>query len=768
VSNRLKIPAMIVALGLVLTSQAPGIHGEAGGRQGDSRSQWVQIGAGIVAPVAVRNTSVTSVHHQSGRSAQVAVAHDNDQDRDIFWNGTSHGGLWKSIVNSTDGRLTGWVPLTDNFPGSHTLGSFLVHSTDSHQILIGTGSFWGTGDGIYLTSDGGTTWGESLMRLTPTQVARLAADRTDESGDTVVACTSNGIWKSAHFGRPVTQNGNAASSWRRLRGGVCTDIVQDPNHSRKWYAGIATVGVMYSPDAGENWCALGTGMSGSIARVMLAASQSDDRYLYAAVITQSGALKSVYRFDSLPTSTTVKCSAGGAWTRISGEKERELVNHGKQGRHACAIACDPHDPNHVFFGIQSLAETKKATESTVHWKVVDGGHNDYNNLLFLSDGHTLVTADDGGYYLIDYEAPRHSAGRVDDSGNLLGINAFEPRTAVRQGVLAVSYSNPDVFVAGLQDNGVPRGDASEHPALTRVDGGDGGQVSIMPENASVLTFSGALGGPGNRYLSLDGGASFFDIACGLAGDDKRPSLLIDPTPGLTAPNIFTYNVVLGALSSVYIRSGFLPAPCGWQPLSFVPVAGVITHIDHTTNPLLHTIPVTFADDFHVFAYITPRFLTTNLSLVDITPEVLSCDKPGRTCIRKPDTRANADRSRLQPDTIYYTTGTGRPSHAFVTRDNGAHWTDVTGNIASDHPLADLHKLIGNPRDPAEFFLATSRGVFHSVDGGTTWTRFDEGLRLYEDVRDIVISADDLRAPRLYISTEGRGFWLRTLERTASN
>jgi hypothetical protein len=329
----------------------------------------------------------------------------------------------------------------------------------------------------------------------------------------------------------------------------------------------------------------------------------------------------------------------------------------------------------------------------------------------------------------------------------------------------VSRSDPDVFVAGLQDNGVARGNAAAHPAITRVDGGDGGQVSVMPENASVLTFSGTIGGAGNRYLSIDAGASFFDIACGLRGDDRHPSVLIDPTPGLTAPSVFTYNVILGVLSSVYVGNLL---PCGWQPVNFVPVPGVITHIDHTTNPLLHTIPMTLASDFHVFAYVGPRILTTDLSLVDITPQILSCDKAARTCIQKPDTRANADRSSLQPDTIYYTTGTGRPSRAFVTRDNGTHWTDVTGDMAREHPLADLNKLIGNPRDPSEFFLATSRGVFRTVNAGSTWTAFDEGLRLHEDVRDIVISADGLRSPRLYISTEGRGFWLRTLERTVPN
>jgi hypothetical protein len=756
----------VFSLGVAALLLGPGVRGQAGRGQADSTSQWVQIGSGIVAPAGARS-GAGPAHHQSGRSAQVAVAHDSDQHLDVLWNGTSHGGLWKSIVNSTNDRLTGWVPLTDNFPGSHTLGSFLVHSSDSHRILIGTGSSWGAGDGIYLTEDGGTTWGDSLLPKPPTQVARLVADRTDESGDTVVACTSNGIWRSAHFGREVTQNGDATTSWRRIFKGVCTDIVQDPNHPKKWYAGIEDVGVMYSADAGSTWCTLGTGISGSIARVVLAASQSDDRYLYASVIDRKGALKGVYRFDSLPSATTVMCSAGGVWTRISTERERELVNHGNQGAHACAIACDPHDPKHVFFGVQTLVETKNATQDPVEWTPVDGGHNDYNNLLFLSDGRTLVTANDGGYYLMDYEAPLHSARRVDDSGNLLGINALEPKKKVHQGVLAASRSDPDVFVAGLQDNGVVRGDASANPAITRVDGGDGGQVSIMPEQAPVFTFSGTIGGPGNRYMSIDAGATFIDIACGLRGDDKYPSVLIDPTPDLAAPSVFTYNVLLGALSSVYIGH-LLPLPCGWQPVSFVPISGVITNIDHTTNPVLHAIPVTLADDFHLSAYFGPRFQATDLSLVDITPHSLSCDRPGATCIQKPDTRANADRSSLQPDTIYYTTGTGRPSRAFVTRDNGTHWTDVTGNMANDHPLASLNKLIGNPRDPAECFLATSRGVFHSADGGATWTQFNEGLRLHEDVKDIVISADGLREPRLYISTEGRGFWLRTLKRTASN
>src|SRR5512135_2926931 len=94
--------------------------------------KWIQIGKGIF---SASDQDPNGPHHASGRLAQVSWAWDNEQGKNVLWAGASHGGLWKSIIDSS-GDLHRWVTITDNFPGSHLLGSFAIRKGDSNYIVI--------------------------------------------------------------------------------------------------------------------------------------------------------------------------------------------------------------------------------------------------------------------------------------------------------------------------------------------------------------------------------------------------------------------------------------------------------------------------------------------------------------------------------------------------------------------------------------------------------------------------------------------------------
>jgi hypothetical protein len=401
------------------------------------------------------------------------------------------------------GQVVRWIPLTDNFPGSHTLGSFVVHRLDSDSILIGTGTSWGDGDGTYVTQDGGASWSTNTLPLQPTKVWRMADDRSDGTGNTVLAAASDGIWRSIDFG----------GSWSRVyKAAEATDVLQDPNHATNWYAGVKGSGISYSTDGGSDWCPLGTGIAGSIKRVSLAASRADERYLYALVVDDTNALTGVYRYDKLdvlPTcDATHPTGSTTPWNEISTNADNATVDPLNQGGHTCGIAADPNDADHVIFGLQTPAESQNATAASVTWDTtIDGGHHDYNHILFLPDNRTIVMANDGGYYLYDFVSRT-----VDDSGNLLGINALELSSGSKpgQGSFASSRSDPNVFIAGLQDNGVIVGNVAQDPAIIRIAGGDGGHDSIMPDIPSIIAFSTTIlakGFPGHRFISIDSGTT---------------------------------------------------------------------------------------------------------------------------------------------------------------------------------------------------------------------------------------------------------------------
>src|SRR5689334_19721006 len=110
-------------------------------------------------------------------------------------------------IKRQDGNITQWVPLTDNFPGPHTLGAFVVNKTDSDKILIGPGDSWGDGNGyIYRTHNQGGDWGAHKLpdwkdeADAPRKVWRMAEDVTDRSGDTILIATDKGIFRTQNFG----------------------------------------------------------------------------------------------------------------------------------------------------------------------------------------------------------------------------------------------------------------------------------------------------------------------------------------------------------------------------------------------------------------------------------------------------------------------------------------------------------------------------------------------------------------------------------------
>ena len=78
-----------------------------------------------------------------------------------------------------------------------------------------------------------------------------------------------------------------------------------------------------------------------------------------------------------------------------------------------------------------------------------------------------------------------------------------------------------------------------------------------------------------------------------------------------------------------------------------------------------------------------------------------------------------------------------PAGLFRSDDGGRSWTHVAGLRA--HPSREkwmpgaggliLHSLVPHPTDPDQIWVAISAaGVFHSADGGATWTPRNTGTR----------------------------------------
>jgi hypothetical protein len=106
-------------------------------------------------------------------------------------------------------------------------------------------------------------------------------------------------------------------------------------------------------------------------------------------------------------------------------------------------------------------------------------------------------------------------------------------------------------------------------------------------------------------------------------------------------------------------------------------------------------------------------------------------------------------------------GTRSVPKIWKTTDRGQAWTDITGNLPSWIPVADL---IQHPTDPNRLYLGTAFGCFRSEDGGGLWTRWNNGMPEATIVTEMV-GVDSLSTSGkyyVYASTYGHGIWSREI------
>lgn len=678
----------------------PGVQPQASG-------VWMPLISGIVDTEDGRK-------HKAGRIRTAAYSYDNEQRATTLWLGTSNGGLWKFI----SGR---WAPVSNNLVGATSVGAFLVFPGNSNNILIGTGDYYrGAGSGLYRTTNGGADWSLASMSPTPGSFFKIILDSSDRTSRTVLASTENGIWRST----------DAGESWRRVYAGMTTDLAQDPRYPRYWYAGAPGIGVLESSDSGSAFHPRGTGITGPIGRVSLTVCAAAPNYVYALVEGEFGQLNNIYRSRDYGTN----------WRPIN-TVDRIAWD---QAFHTCAISVDPSNPDRLIAGMGGGQRTNNATADAPIWADFDGGHADYTSFLFVPGTTQVVITNDGGYYFYNY-----ATGFLDGSGNLYGLNVAEGYAVTS------ARTESDLLLAGLQDNGNVRIKGS---TARFVPGGDGGPGSFSPDNAGIFAFSS--GAAFHRYLLTNRGTN--NINCSL-GNEWLMTMLIDPTPGLPVPKIFTY-------SGQYVWYKPVSPDCDWQqangghplPDGFGPrqVEAPNRRIEFARNnfdgPRSYVFYVTAWGRSTLYVMDGPVHGNLgNMNWEDRTPPL----PPG---IDYQDGQVFADRYPLNLNTVYYTTGFTRPdqpARAYISTDRGLRWRDVTGDLATIAPQAKFFELVAHPLSTRYLFLATDIGIFRSDNGGINWYRYMEGLPRIASVSgiDLNFNSDGMV---IYISIYGRGFWKR--------
>jgi photosystem II stability/assembly factor-like uncharacterized protein len=613
--------------------------------------------------------------------------------RDHFYFGSVNGGVWET----TDTGRT-WKPIFDGQPIA-TVGALAVAPSDPRILYVGSGeadmrSDIAQGDGAYKSTDGGRTWSHLGLRDTQ-QIGRILVDPRD----------ANRVFVAA-LGHPY-----------------------GPNAER---------GVFRTTDGGRSWEKV-LFKDADTGAIDLAFRPGDPRVIYASLWQTRRPPWSVYPPSNGPGSGLYKSIDGGTtWTAITGGG---FPAH--PGRIGLALA--PSRPDRVYAMVD-------ATE---------GG---------------LYRSDDGGTTWIHASGDRRIWGR----GWYFGGVAVEPRDPDTVYALNVSlYRSRDGGRTFVPTKGAPGGDDyhemwidPEHPerrilgvdqgAVVSVNGGETWSSWYNQPTAQmyhVITDtrfpywvygaqqdSGAAAVP-SRTTTIDGinMTNFREVTAGGESD------MIAPDP--RDPEV----VYGGRVEKLDLRT---------QQTQTIDPTLVHREVDRAT----WTLPLAFSRrDPRVLYFARERLFRTEdggVRWTAISPDLSRVD-PGLPPTLDPITAADKPRAGLRHGVIY-AIGPSRTADRDIwvgtddglvwrTRDEGAHWQDVTPRDLS--PWSKVGVVEPSHFDPEAAYIAVDRHRVHDVrpyiyrtqDGGQTWTPAAAGIPDGSFVN--VVREDPVRRGLLYAGTE---------------
>ncbi len=466
--------------------------------------------------------------------------------RHVMFAGARTGGVWRTTNNGTT-----WEPVTDGV-GIASVGAVAVAPSDANVVWVGTGdnsltrsAYWG--DGVYKSTDGGSTWANMGLRDTQ-HIARIVIDPSDP----------NTVWVAAlgHLGTPNQERGvfrttDGGKTWRKqlyrneTTGAV--DLAIDYSNPKVLYAAMYDAirlpwkmseggpggGVFKTSDGGANWEKLSNGLPvGNTGRIGLDVCRANPKIVYAVIdnfsprdaSAQRAAVAGfappgayiggeVYRTDD----------SGAHWRRVSAEGED--VSR-KAGYSFNQLRVDPNNPDRVFITGSNMIQSNDGGKT---WAGLGGGgrgaypfrttFGDFRSLwIDPEDSEHMVATSDGGV------SASYDGGRTSDHFANLKLGEFY--------AIGVDMQQPYNIYGGLQD----------HESWKGPSNGWSGRVNI-DDWVTVGIGDGMYNQPDPTGRWLYNTQEFGTL--GRVDLENRTRTIIDPTKP-NAPHPFTNVRPLGA------------------------------------------------------------------------------------------------------------------------------------------------------------------------------------------------------------------------------
>ena len=414
----------------------------------------------------------------SGRINTIAVS---PADAQLILLGGATGGIWRS----TDGGKS-FAPVADDQVDLAV--GYIAFARSNPSIVYaamgdGRGVFYGgsyLGTGILKSTDAGKTWkrvnNDSFPA--PAGVLKLAVDPLN--ADRVYAAQVFGTNNFDPGGIYVSTDGGI--SWKETLPGWANDVVIDPVNVNTIYATISypedpanpnspTEGVYQSTDSGQTWKKIYTSPYEFTYDIRVAVSAANAQTIYVYL---GGVLK-----NSFGVRVAVSQDGGATWIDRGGKG----LDAG-QFAYNTYLAVDPTNENRVYVGTRDVYRSEDGGQN---WKNLNNNftatgafrpdrsntHPDQHAIAFSpASSDVLYFGNDGGLY------------KSEDRGNT--VQSLNQSLSLTQFVdFVVHPTNPLISYGGTQDNGTQRR-LNGGQVWQDFIGGDGGKVVINPLDPSVV------------------------------------------------------------------------------------------------------------------------------------------------------------------------------------------------------------------------------------------------------------------------------------------
>ncbi len=662
----------------------------------------------------------------------------------VIYVGAASGGVWKSI----DGGIT-FKPIFDDHVQS--IGAVRVNRHNPDDVWVGSGESWvrnsvGIGDGVYRSTDGGTTW-KHLGLAGNRHVAAIRLSSRDP--ETAFVCALGNAWApSAERGVYRTTDGGA--NWTLVlkvdANTGCADLDIDPANPNILFAamwdfrrypdffrsGGPGSGLYRSIDGGVSWQRLTQGLpEDEVGRIAVAVAPSRPGTVYATVECAESAL---YRSDDL----------GATWARLS-----DASAIGMRPFYFSELVVDPKDAERVYKPAFTLGVSTDGgkTFSSLFGGFGSGIHPDHHALW------------------IDPENPKHlllgTDGGVYESYDQNGHWRFIANLPVAQFYhVAVDGQWPYHVYGGLQDNGSWRGPSRAPGGIRNRDwesiGFGDGFWSFPDPDDNDFVYSEFQGGKLLRVNRRLGEVKWISPAAAAGGPELRFNWNTPLHMPPLEPGVLLYGSQFVHRSTDRGES--------WQVIS--PdlttddpqrqrqlLSGGLT-IDNSTaenNATVYTISASPRDAGVIWAgsddglvHVTRdggrhwQNVTRNIAGAPAgawVSHLAASPHDAATAFATIDAHRNGD---FTP-------------YVYRTDDYGATWRALAGGDVAGYAWV----IKQDPVNPALLFLGTEFGLHVSLDGGGHWARFTENLPKVA-VHDIAIHPTE---HDVILATHGRGVYI---------